>query len=99
MASWQSRRRLTSWPGGRWFPGRPVAEHLAWRGPPGARRQALDSGCASRPKLQKEGLTLTRELGIGIVDTTASASWDLAVKGLERRNGWYVLCDKLEITP
>ena len=47
VAPWQSRRILTSWPGGRWFPGRPVAEHLAWRGPPGARRQALESGCAS----------------------------------------------------
>lgn len=53
VGSWHSRRRLTSWPGGRWFPGRPVAEHLAWRGPPGARRQALESGCAS---IRTEGL-------------------------------------------
>ena len=59
MATWHSRRRLTSWPGGRCFPGRPVGpsrtghQHLAWRGPPGARRQALESGCAS---IRTEGL-------------------------------------------
>jgi hypothetical protein len=48
-----SRRRLTSLPGGRWLPGTPVAKHLAWRGPPGARRQALECGCAS---IRTEGL-------------------------------------------
>lgn len=43
----------------------------------------------------------TYELGIGIVDTTApsSPSLHLAVKDLERRNGWYILCHKPEITP
>jgi hypothetical protein len=33
------------------------------------------------------------ELGVGIIDTTrpTAPSLDLAVKGLERRNGWYIL--------
>jgi len=36
--------------GGRWFPGTPVAEHLACRGPPGARRPKLPRERPARPR-------------------------------------------------
>jgi hypothetical protein len=86
VASRHSRRRLTWWLGGRWFPGTPVAEHLARKGTtggqtasPGAplsqhwRDGAAGSGRANLRSAGRSRVPCIRMAVLGVVIVAAPA--------------------------